>query len=154
MPSGMVAYSFNCRREMGKSLNSDEISKIKEDVKKFILKAEAIEKEDLQLIEKFKTKFTVCEKAYKIMEQKIKNLKSTEDIRLNLHSIKSNISKLNFQFDDPFLKQLFGSENKRNQKSLKKLRDALNTSFFLLLIFQHCEWSYYNTIFSYIAFIF
>lgn len=114
---------------MGKALSINEISKIKENVKNFILNTEAIEKEDIQLAERFKTKFAICEKAYKIMEQKIKNVKSTANIKLNMKSIKSNISKLNFQFEESFLKRLFGSEAKRNNKSLKKLRDALTHDF-------------------------
>lgn len=110
---------------MTKELTKEKSEKIKIEVKEHILRAEKIKQKDMKLIEQFRTKFTICESAYKIMEQRIGNLKERKNIRLNLRRIKPNIIKLNYDINEELLDKLFGSNGKRGSKSIKKLRDAL-----------------------------
>lgn len=100
------------------------IESIKNKVKKFINDAESITEEDIDLVERFKTKFTICEHAYKIIQSELKQEK-INNIKLNVNSIKSNIHKMLYSIDDNTLLKLFGSEDARNNKSVKSLRNSL-----------------------------
>ena len=110
---------------MSISLTQEQINKIRLEVKNKVLNAEKISTKDSELIECFKSKFTICEVAYKIMEQRIKKLKDRKNIKLNLINIKPNIKKLKYKINENLLEKLFGSKDIRGSKSIKKLRDAL-----------------------------
>ena len=117
---GMVLISMN----KNYSIIDNRLYSIKLKVKEFIEDSKKISKLDKELISNFKYKFTICEKAYKIMESELKN-KKMKNIKINLNSIKSDIRKLEYKVDEKILDELFSHNNERGNKSIKKLRDAL-----------------------------
>ena len=117
---GMVLISMN----KNNSIMDNRLYSIKLKVKEFIEDSKKISKLDKELISNFKYKFTICEKAYKIMESELKN-KKMKNIKINLNSIKSDIRKLEYKVDEKILDELFSHNNERGNKSIKKLRDAL-----------------------------
>ena len=82
--------------------------------------------------DKFMEKYMLCEAACREIlyaYNKDRKRMKKEDIQLNMQTIPSVMNKAGYQFDKELLTAIFGSSNKRGEKSAKKLRNGIAHSF-------------------------
>lgn len=94
---------------------------------KALAKLEELELSDLSLVENYKTRFAICEIVYKVVLKEYLSLKgkSTKALQLNMNQIKVAMPFAGYDFDEDFLRRLFGSEKTVGNRTAKKLRDDL-----------------------------
>lgn len=83
----------------------------------------------IELIEKFKSKFQICEILYKLILEKY-NIDHGKDIardkiKLNVNQVKLALKYVNFSLENDIINRLFGSESHVGKRSIKKIRDSL-----------------------------
>ena len=85
-------------------------------------------KKEHQIINNFKDEFMVCENAYKYVLNKyliLTHNKETDYLKINMVQVPTALKFVGYYIDNELLDKIFGSENHRGKKSVKKLRDAL-----------------------------
>lgn len=88
-----------------------------------------LDSKTIELIEKFKSKFQICEILYKFILEKYnidhdKNVEK-EKLKLKANQAKPALKYVNFSLEDDLVNRLFGSESHVGKRSIKKIRDSL-----------------------------
>ncbi len=118
---------------MSKSLTSEEKLQLRNKAKQECLCLEKVyaDKATMEVVEKFKNTFSICEAIYKtvLLEQQ-KTLhgvkaKRMEQLKITMSQVPSALRFAGYTFDNALLQRLFGSQEKRGQKSAKKVRDEM-----------------------------
>lgn len=83
----------------------------------------------IKLIEKFKSKFQICEILYKLILEKYNIDHGKEGgrdkLKLNVNQVKPALKYVNFSLESDIINRLFGSESHAGKRSIKKIRDIL-----------------------------
>lgn len=83
--------------------------------------------ETLQLLDKFKNKFNICETVYKVIlkkHQECKGKKSDAYLKITMTQVPHALKFAGYSFNKDLLNELFGASGKKGQ-TVKKLRDAV-----------------------------
>lgn len=94
------------------------------------IKSQLKEKNEMEEVERFKEKFMLCERAYKIVLGEYKEVKDGEVIKegrlkITMKQVPGALEFAGYKFKKEMLSRLFSGEDHRGIKSAKKLRDAL-----------------------------
>ena len=113
-----------------KQLSEEEKASLRDKAKTELERLESLMKENetKKMVEDFKTKFGICEIVYKVIledHQFNKNGKHETRLQVDMKQVPHALKYAGYSFDKSFLSTLFGGCDKKNSRSVKKLRDAL-----------------------------
>lgn len=89
------------------------------------------DKDTKQMIDDFKEKFGICEIVYKVIledHQFNKTGKHETYLKVDMTQVPHALTYAGYTFDRNLLTKLFGGCDKKNSRTVKKLRDALTHS--------------------------
>ena len=108
-------------------LEAEEQKALRDSAKAELVRMENVlrDAERIELLDKFKNTFNICETVYKVILERWKqnNGKSTgsNQLKLDMRQVPHALVFAGYQFDKSLLQRLFGADN----HSAKKLRDAV-----------------------------
>lgn len=84
--------------------------------------------ETTQLVDSFKNKYNVCETVYKIIlskHQECLHKQNNGFLKVDMRQVPHALAFAGYTFDKSLLSKLFGASTIPNERSVKKLRDAV-----------------------------
>ncbi|MCR5349351.1 MAG: hypothetical protein K6E20_00005 [Acholeplasmatales bacterium] len=115
---------------MSLKLSEEEQKKIRNLAKSELERLELIESdsETTKLVDEFKRKFNMCEVIYKVVLKKHQNdinNNTTDIFRLIISQVKPAMEYAGYKYDDTLMRQLFSTNTKVGERTVKSIRDAL-----------------------------
>jgi len=110
-------------------ISSNEKVELRNNAKRELERLERIlsNKDDLEMLDRFKNTFNICETVYKVIlaeHQKRKGNLTNEHLKLTMTQVPYALEFAGYNFDKRLLNELFGSKS-HNGTTVKKLRDKI-----------------------------
>lgn len=112
-----------------KELSNEEQLNLRNSARAELERLEAIQANAniMQLLDRFKAKFNICETVYKVIlseHQKKKGNIAKKHLTLDMRQVPHALAFAGYHFDKELLTELFGAKSSKG-KTLKKLRDSV-----------------------------